>query len=216
MAQLFQPRFLLLMRLGFALGVLVVAAGIFLWRLSSAQEPPIDVPVAQNPPFSHKHHVAEVGIDCRYCHASVETSAFAGIPPTATCMNCHSQIFRDQQILKPVFASYRDNQPLHWRRIHHLQDFVYFNHSIHVAKGVGCSTCHGHVEQMALMWRVQSLEMEWCVDCHKAPERYLRPRDRVFDMDWEPPADQMVQGRALLAAYHVDVKRLLDCSNCHR
>ncbi len=216
MAQLFQPRFVLWLKLGTGLAVLFVAAAVVAGRDAVDPSSPIDSPVMQVPPFSHKHHVSDVGLDCRFCHASVETSAFAGLPPTSTCMNCHSQIFTSQAILGPVFASYRDNRPLRWVRVHHLPEFAYFNHGIHVAKGVGCSTCHGHVEQMPLLWRTQSLEMEWCVGCHKAPERYLRPRERVFDMDWQAPDDQLAQGTRLLAAYGIDKRRLLDCSNCHR
>ena len=119
-------------------------------------------------------------------------------------------------MLAPVFQGFREGIPLRWTRIHRLPDFAYFNHSIHVAKGVGCSTCHGHVERMPLMWRTQSLQMDWCLGCHRAPERFLRPRDRVFDMSWEPPPDQLEQGMRLLAEYRIDRARLLDCSNCHR
>jgi len=119
-------------------------------------------------------------------------------------------------MLGPVFISFQKNTPLHWIRVHKLPDFVYFNHSIHVAKGVGCSTCHGHVDQMALIWRTQSLEMDWCINCHRQPENFVRPKERVFDMDWQTPSDQVAQGKRLLAVYHVDARRLLDCSNCHR
>ena len=216
MAQLFRPRFVLLLKLGAGLVVVIGTALIIIWRNSIAQTPPIDAPVAQSPPFSHKHHVSDVGLDCRFCHVSVETSAFAGIPPTSTCMTCHSQIFRDQKILAPVFASFSENRPLRWIRIHTLPDFVYFNHSIHIAKGVGCSTCHGRVDQMPLTWRTASLEMEWCVNCHRQPENFLRPTERIFDMSWQAPPNQFAQGKQLLAAYHIDAGRLLDCSNCHR
>jgi len=216
MAQIFRPRFVLLLKLGACLVAIGVIASILIWRSSVAQMPPVGAPVAQLPPFSHKHHVSDVGLDCRFCHASVETSAFAGIPPTSTCMTCHSQLFKDQKMLVPVVTSFAQNRPLHWVRIHKLPDFVYFNHSIHVAKGVGCSTCHGAVDQMPLTWRTQSLEMDWCVNCHRQPERFLRPRERVFDMSWQPPPDQLAAGRQLLVSYQIDVPRLLDCSNCHR
>jgi len=216
MAQLFRPRFLLLFKLVAGLLLIFGFALIMVWRGSVAQIPSIDAPVAQLPPFSHKHHVSDVGLDCRFCHASVETSDFAGIPPTSTCMTCHSQLFKDQRILAPVFVSFQQNKPLHWIRVHKLPDFVYFNHSIHVAKGIGCSSCHGQVDQMPLMWRTQSLEMEWCINCHRQPENYVRPRERVFDMDWQPPSDQIARGKQLLIAYHIDMRRLLDCSNCHR
>ena len=214
--QIFQPGLIFALKVG-ACGVLLVCvAGILSCRSLVADAPPINAPVAQVPPFSHKHHISDVGLDCRFCHASVETSAFAGIPPTSTCMNCHSQLFKDQAMLEPVFASFRENRPLHWTRVHRLPDFVYFNHGIHVAKGVGCSTCHGQVDQMPLMWRTQSLEMEWCLGCHRAPEKFIRPRDKVFDMAWRPPDDQLERGRLLLAVYQIDRRRLIDCSNCHR
>jgi len=214
--QIFQPGLVFALKVGACGVVLVGVAAILSCRSLVADTPPINAPVAQVPPFSHKHHVSDVGLDCRFCHASVETSAFAGIPPTSTCMNCHSQLFKDQAMLEPVFASFRENRPLHWTRVHRLPDFVYFNHGIHVAKGVGCSTCHGQVDQMPLMWRTQSLEMEWCLGCHRAPEKFIRPRDKVFDMTWRLPDDQLERGRLLLAAYQIDRRRLIDCSNCHR
>ena len=128
------------------------------------------------------HHVADDGIDCRYCHTSVETSSFAGIPPTKTCMNCHSVLFANAPFLEPVRASFRDNTPLHWVRVHDLPDFVYFNHSIHVKKGVGCETCHGRVDQMPLMYQQNSLLMEWCINCHTNPaQNYVRPRSEIYD-----------------------------------
>jgi hypothetical protein len=165
-------------------------------------------------PFSHKHHVSGLGIDCRYCHTSVETSSFAGIPPTTTCMSCHSQIWAGSPMLEPVRASLRTNEPLRWTRVHDLPDFVYFDHSIHVAKGVGCSTCHGRVDQMPITWRENTLLMEWCLNCHREPERYVRPRSAIFQMDWVPPPNQLEAGRALLQAYHI--RKLTDCYTCHR
>jgi Cytochrome c7 and related cytochrome c len=216
MAQVFRPGLVFVLKVGTIAVLLVCVAGILSCRSLVVEYPSVNAAVAQVPPFSHKHHVSDVGLDCRFCHASVETSAFAGIPPTSTCMNCHSQLFKDQAMLAPVFASFRENRPLHWVRVHRVPDFVYFNHGIHVAKGVGCSTCHGQVDQMPLMWRTQSLEMEWCLGCHRAPEQYLRPRDKVFDMTWRAPRDQLERGRALLVAYQIDRRRLTDCSNCHR
>jgi hypothetical protein len=130
--------------------------------------------------FSHERHVAGNGIDCRYCHTSVEDSRFAGIPPTATCMNCHSEIFANSPFLEPVRTSFTTNRPLQWTRVHDLPDFVYFDHSIHINKGVGCTTCHGQVDRMPLMWQEKSLQMEWCIDCHRNPEKYVRPRDVCF------------------------------------
>jgi len=164
--------------------------------------------------FSHERHVAGNGIDCRYCHTSVETSAFAGIPPTKTCMNCHSQIFANSPYLEPVRSSFREDTPIEWTRVHDLPDFVYFDHSIHVAKGVGCSTCHGRVDLMPLMLQVSTLQMRWCLDCHRNPEKYVRPREAVYQMDYQPPADQVALGTKLVAEYNI--QRLTSCSICHR
>jgi hypothetical protein len=165
-------------------------------------------------PFSHKHHVAGIGIDCRYCHTTVEESAFAGIPPTKTCMNCHSQIWADSPTLEPVRESYRTDVSLEWTRVHDVADFVYFDHSIHISKGVGCVTCHGRVDQMPLAWKVETLQMEWCLDCHRNPELYVRPRDQVFSMDWEPDEDQRLLGARLMEEYNIQTST--DCSVCHR
>ena len=169
---------------------------------------------AQPIQFSHERHVGGNGIDCRYCHTSVETAAFAGIPPTKTCMNCHSQIFSNSPFLEPVRASLRDNRSIEWTRVYDLPDFVFFNHSIHVAKGVGCSTCHGRVDLMPLVYQVPTLHMAWCLDCHRNPERYVRPREAVYRMDYQPPPDQLALGRRLVADYRI--LKLTDCSTCHR
>lgn len=176
----------------------------------------VNIPKDQPVAFSHKHHVTGMGLDCRYCHSTVETTAFAGIPPTETCMTCHSQVWTDAPILEPVRASLRTNTSLQWNRVHDLPDFVYFNHSIHVNKGVGCQTCHGQVDQMPLMWKVNTLNMEWCLACHRAPEQFLRPRDQVFNMSYTPPANQEALGRQLVAEYHVQTSQLTNCSICHR
>ncbi len=164
--------------------------------------------------FSHERHVAGNGIDCRYCHTSVEDSRFAGIPPTKTCMNCHSQIFANSAFLEPVRASFRNNTPLQWTRVHDLPDFAFFDHSIHVNKGVGCTTCHGPVDTMPLMYQEKSLQMEWCLDCHRNPEQYVRPRDAVFRVDYVPPSDQAELGKRLVAEYQI--QKLTSCSTCHR
>ena len=167
--------------------------------------------------FSHAHHVGGMGIDCRYCHTSVEESAFANIPPTKTCMNCHSQIWSTAPILEPVRASFRDNRPLQWTRVHDLPDFVYFNHSIHVKQGVGCATCHGPVDRMPLMYQEASLQMSWCVNCHRNPAPNLRPRAEVFNMRWERPADDPGLGERLAKEYQIaSVEQLTSCSTCHR
>lgn len=165
-------------------------------------------------PFSHQHHVGGVGIDCRYCHTSVENAAFANIPPTKTCMNCHSQIWVNSPSLEPVRESFRSGRSIEWTRVHDLPDFAYFNHSIHVNKGVGCSTCHGRVDRMPLVWQEKSLHMEWCVDCHRHPEQYVRPREEVFNMEYQPPPDQTALGLQLVKEYRI--QSLTSCSTCHR
>jgi len=168
-------------------------------------------------PFSHQHHVAGLGIDCRYCHTSVERSAFAGIPPTETCMNCHRQIWTNADLLEPIRASYRDNVPVRWARLNDLPDFVYFNHSVHIAKGMGCVTCHGPVNQMQLTFQHASLQMEWCVSCHRDPGRNVRPREEVFNLDWQPPADpQQAQAMQARLVKEYKIQSLTSCSTCHR
>ena len=167
--------------------------------------------------FSHKHHVGDDGIDCRYCHTAVETSYSAGIPPTQTCMNCHSQIWSDSPYLEPVRASYRDNKPIEWERVHDLPEYAYFNHSIHVAKGVGCSTCHGQIDNMPAVYQENSLQMEWCLACHREPEKYIRPKDKITDMNWQDSDLTMDERLKLKADYHIrSAQMLTSCSTCHR
>lgn len=195
--------------------------GALLWIIAginrSSYNTQAFVPIEQPVQFSHKHHVGDEGIDCRYCHTSVENAAFAGIPPTKTCMNCHSQIFANSPYLEPVRESWRTGKPIKWTRVHDLPDFVYFNHSIHVNKGVGCSTCHGRVDQMPLVYQTASLHMEWCLECHREPERFLRPREEIYNIEWEPPADQVEQGRRLMKQYNIlSAAHLTSCSICHR
>jgi hypothetical protein len=165
-------------------------------------------------PFSHKHHVSGLGIDCRYCHTSVETSSFAGIPPTETCMSCHSQLWTNAEILEPVRSSLQSGKAIHWVRVNDVPDYVYFNHSIHVNKGIGCETCHGRVDQMPLTWRAQPLQMGWCLDCHRHPESFVRPKDQVFTMGYRPPEKQAVMGARLVKEY--EIRSFTDCYACHR
>lgn len=173
------------------------------------------VNVAREQPiqFSHERHVAGNGIDCRYCHTSVEDSAFAGIPPTKTCMNCHSQIFSNAPFLEPVRESFRTGKSLQWTRVHDLPDFVHFNHGIHVNKGVGCTTCHGQVDRMPLMWQSSTLQMGWCLNCHRNPEKYVRPKAEVFNVAYQPPSNQLEMGKRLVAEYQI--QKLTSCSTCH-
>jgi hypothetical protein len=156
--------------------------------------------------------VAGLGIDCRYCHTSVETSSFAGIPPTSTCMNCHAQIWTNAEMLEPIRASFRTGKPIVWSRVHRLPDFVRFNHSIHIAKGIGCKSCHGEIERMNLVYQASPLTMEWCLSCHRAPEKHIRPREEVFNMNYVPK-NQAVLGPELVKKYGVTSKT--HCSTCH-
>jgi hypothetical protein len=217
MAQVFHPAFNTLSRVSIFGGVFVLAA--LIWVSGRIYRSPYvtEASVVRDQPvqFSHKHHVGGLGIDCRYCHTSVEESSFAGIPPTKTCMNCHSQIWADSPVLEPVRRSYREGTPIAWTRVHRLPGYVYFDHSIHVAKGVGCVSCHGQVDDMPLMFRQATLYMEWCLDCHRHPERSIRPRDRVFELSWQPPKDvSATQGLRLVDEYQV--QRWTDCVDCHR
>ena len=214
-------------------GAIFIVA-VLLWASIQFQRSPYvtyaEVARPQPAPFSHQHHVAGLGIDCRYCHTSVETSSFAGIPPTKTCMNCHSQIWTGAPMLEPVRESFRTGKSLVWNRVNDLPDFVYFNHSIHINKGVGCNTCHGPVDRMPLMYNFASLQMEWCLDCHRAPEKYLRPREQVFNMRYEQPSsgkmvtvdgksytDQLSLGTDLVHKYNLrTVADITSCSTCHR
>lgn len=168
-------------------------------------------------PFSHAHHVGDLGIDCRYCHATVETSAFAGMPTSQTCMNCHQEIWFGSSMLEPVRESFRRDRPIAWQRVHQVPGFVYFNHAVHVKKGVGCVTCHGRVDQMALTYQDQSLLMSWCLSCHRRPAPHLRPRHEVFSMTWQRPAGADDLGRQLTTEYGIaSAHELTSCSVCHR
>lgn len=174
-----------------------------------------DWTVAQTVPFSHQHHVSGLGIDCRFCHTTVETAGNAGLPPTYTCMTCHSQIWTNAALLAPVRQSLADDKPLHWNRVTDLPDYVYFNHAIHVAKGVGCAECHGDVAQMPLMRKARTLTMGFCLDCHRDPGPRLRPPEAIFDTGWQRGPDTPSPA-ALVAQYHVGGRKLTDCSICHR
>jgi hypothetical protein len=176
----------------------------------------VDNPAPQPVPFSHLHHVDGLGIDCRYCHTGVEQSSFAGIPSTETCMTCHSQVWKDAPVLQPVRDSWQSGKPLQWQRVHDLPDYVYFDHSIHVAKGVGCATCHGQVNEMPITWKTKELYMRWCLDCHRHPEPFLRPANQVVKMNYQSPPNQAVLGQELVRQNNVHTAGLTDCYICHR
>lgn len=195
----------------FILAGLVFALGLL---VRSSYATGVGVALEQPIQFSHKHHVTDDGIDCRYCHTTVETSSFAGMPATQICMNCHSQIWATSPFLAQVRDSFQNNQPIVWNRVNSLPDFVYFDHSIHVQKGIGCNTCHGPVDQMALTYKGQTLQMEWCLNCHRNPAAFVRPRNQVFNMAYQPPANQTALGQQLVKEYNIQSKT--DCTVCHR
>lgn len=185
-------------------------------RSSFATE--VGVPIEQPVSFQHTLHVGELGISCLYCHHSVQESAVANIPETHVCMSCHSQIATASPALEPVRQSYADNIPIQWNKVHNLADFVYFNHSIHVNKGVACINCHGRTAEMDVVYKARNMSMTWCLDCHRQPEQYLRPREEVLNQDYvpPPPEEQLALGRALIDDYHINVNKLTNCSTCHR
>ncbi|HET7662724.1 MAG TPA: cytochrome c3 family protein [Rhodanobacteraceae bacterium] len=215
MSQLFPSTFGFYVRLALIAVVVIVTAGFLAWRGLTDAPNVLNEPIEQPVPFSHKHHVGDDGIACRYCHTSVETSKFAGIPPIQTCMTCHSQLYTNQPVLAPLVASWTSGKPLHWNRVNRVPDFVFFNHSIHIAKGVGCVSCHGRIDKMPLTRRAAPLSMEWCLSCHRNPEKHLRPRAVVFDMQWKAK-NQQALGKRLVREYHIDKAKLTECSTCHR
>lgn len=219
MAQIFHHSANTLARASIVIGVLgaLTVLAVMGMLFNSGSFTGVGEVVAQPVPFSHAHHVGGEGIDCRYCHVSVETEASAGMPSTKTCMTCHSQIWKDSPLLEPVRASLKSDKPLPWVRVHDLPDFAYFNHSIHVNKGVGCSTCHGRLDKMQLTFKTETLFMQWCITCHRNPEKVLRPRDKVFDVTWEAPRNQEEVGAKLAKEYNIPNTQLLtSCSTCHR
>ena len=198
-----------------SLAPILATAGV--WYFFSPWYTDVGYRPVQPVPYSHKLHVGELGLDCRYCHASVEISAVANVPPTRTCMNCHQLVKKDSEKLAPIRDSAASGRPMRWIRVHKLPDYAYFPHNVHVAAGVGCVTCHGRIDEMETVTQMKPLSMSWCLECHRAPERYLRPHERVFDVAWKPPADQLVRGAALRKAYGLRTTReLTDCSTCHR
>ena len=215
MSQIFKPSTNTLARVTLfgAIFFLLVSVWILVSLNRSAYATRQSIIRAQPVPFSHDHHTEAMGISCLYCHTSVEESAFAGVPPTATCMNCHKLIWNDSPMLEPVRESFRTGEPIRWARVNDLPDFVYFNHSIHIAKGMGCVTCHGRVDKMPLLRQAESLQMEWCLDCHRSPQDFVRPRSEIYNMEWEAE-DQAAVGARLVEEYNI--QSLVSCSVCHR
>jgi Cytochrome c7 and related cytochrome c len=216
MAQVFPRRANTVAR-GTLLGVIILIGGLAsLWwiYLRTPLFTNVGKQVPQPVPFSHLVHVNDLGMDCRYCHTTVETSAFAGMPDTKTCMNCHSRVLANDPRLEPIRQSFQTGQAMKWNTVNDLPDFVFFNHSIHINKGIGCSSCHGRDDLTPLMAKGQSLQMGFCVNCHTHPEEQVRPREEVFNMAWQQPANQIQLGTQLVQQYQIQSK--LSCSTCHR
>lgn len=216
--QLFRPRINKLARVTIFVGALIAVELLLImivffrsnfWRQ-------VNIAIEQPVAFSHYAHAGVVGTDCRYCHTSVDQSHFANIPPTETCVTCHTQVKRDSPRVQPIWQSWETGEPILWQRVHDLPDFVYFNHNVHVNNGVGCTECHGQVNEMEVVWKTEGLFMGWCLDCHRNPEQYLRPAEEVYNMDWQRPDDQLVLGQQLLKEYDINVSRLSNCYICHR
>jgi hypothetical protein len=218
MAQIFSPAADTWLRL-FLLGGLAIISGGTLGIVGFARSDYVtstNFRPSQPVPFSHRHHAGELGIDCRYCHSGVETAPRAGLPPTETCMTCHSQIWTSASMLEPVRRSLAENKPIQWTRVAKLPDYVFFRHDIHIAKGVGCESCHGRIDKMALTYRAKAFTMDFCLDCHRDPAPNLRPKDHITDMSWKPPADARAQGKTIAAHEGVRLGELTYCYVCHR
>ncbi len=248
MAQLFKPSAnvaaKLSLILGGALPLGLLYAGSTASRSSANTK--VNVPINQPIPFSHKHHAFELGIDCRYCHTGVETSAVAGVPPTETCMSCHSQIWTNSPLLQPLRDSYEKGVPLQWSKVNKVPEFVYFNHSIHIKRGIDCNTCHGPVQEMNMTWKGKAFFMSWCLECHREPEKFLRqdatgvgpsPQEQIFDLyrkyqkaekltpreysimkghDYVPSKEEIETGKELIKQRKIKKEQLADCWVCHR
>ena len=215
MAQIF-PKWTLRIPLYVALGLPVVAtaavAGVWYWGSPSFTD--VGYRPKQPVPYSHALHVGKLGLDCLYCHASVESTAVANLPPTQTCMNCHHVVKRDSPALQPIRDSIDRDQPMRWVRVHNLPDYAYFQHAAHIRAGIGCASCHGRIDQMDVVTQAKPLSMGWCLECHRDPVQQLRPQSAVTEMEWFPGRDQ-----AEFAAQTIQEKKLAppqDCSGCHR
>ncbi len=219
MAQIFHPGVNNVVKISIVVAILLSGVAFFVYTQLARSSYLTGRYLEKQQPvqFSHKHHAGDDGIDCRYCHTSVETSYSAGIPPTQTCMNCHSQIWSDSPYLEPVRESYRTGKPIEWERVHDLPEFAYFNHSIHIAKGVGCSTCHGQIDTMPAVYQENTLQMEWCLACHREPEKFIRPKSEIYNMAWDGNDLSTDERLKLKADYKIRSKEMLtSCSTCHR
>lgn len=198
-------------------GFSAIGAVFYIWLIYYATSP-LSMDVGYQPvqpvPYSHELHAGQLGIDCRYCHNTVEYAAYAAIPPSQTCMNCHKTVMAESDKLVLIRESYSSGRPVEWVKVHDLPDYVYFDHSAHVTRGVSCAWCHGRVDKMEVVFQAKSLRMGWCLECHRNPEKYLRPKEFVTQLDWQPMEDQLVMGNRLKEAGNINPSD--DCSTCHR
>jgi hypothetical protein len=219
MPPIFPPRSNTFARISL-LGTLILlgaVVGLAVLYVHSPAVNKVGVDVPQPVDFPHGFHVAAVGLDCRYCHETVDTSSFAGMPPTQTCMSCHSQIRLDSALLQPVRDSWETGEPIAWNRVNSLPDYTYFNHSIHVNKGMGCETCHGRTDEQRTAVKAETFYMAWCLECHRQPEKYVRPLDQVYTMGFSLGENQEAIGASLVREYNIRPASVLtDCSICHR
>ncbi len=201
---------------GMLLGGAPVYLTFLIWYGASPKTTDVGYMPQQPVPYSHALHAGQLGLDCRYCHNTVEQAAHAAIPPTATCMNCHARVWTKSEKLAPIRASLESGNPVEWIKVHDLPDYVYFNHSAHVTRGIGCVSCHGRVDQMEEVYQHEPLSMGWCLNCHRAPEKNLRPPEEVTNMAWTPPegTDPLEYGKMLRAKNNINPPT--DCSTCHR
>jgi hypothetical protein len=221
---IFSPRFDSVLRqtvVGAGLAVLTAVGLFYYYALPSYTR--VGYQPEQPVPFSHAQHVGQLGLDCRYCHTHVTESPHASVPPTATCMNCHSLIKTNSPLLSQVRESWASGQPVSWKRVHKLPDYAYFNHAVHVARGVGCVSCHGQINEMPVVFHDKELSMGWCLNCHRAPENHLRPVGEVVNMTWKPsdvrgpddrPSTQLGLGQRLKDEHHIAPPQT--CQGCHR
>ncbi|HVN55179.1 MAG TPA: cytochrome c3 family protein [Anaerolineaceae bacterium] len=219
MPQIFSPRSNFFSRASIVLILILgaVITGVLVWYFHSPKFTRVGAQIPQPVPFPHSLHVGGLGLNCRYCHEAVDQSSFADIPPAQTCMSCHSQVATDAASLQPIRDSYATGKPVVWNRVNNLPDFVYFNHQIHVNKGVGCETCHGRMDQVTTAVRAKYFYMTTCTQCHKDPSQYLRPKENVYDMGYQPKENQAVLGARLMQEYHIlPTSQLNNCSICHR
>ncbi len=219
MHQLFPPSSNIVSKLSILAIVVLVAAGSggLIWYAHSSAFTKVGVPFPQPVPFPHSLHVGTLKMNCRYCHEAVDQSSFADLPPAETCMSCHSQIATNDPVLQPVRDSYNNGTPIQWTRVNSLPDYVYFNHEIHIAKGVGCETCHGRMDQVQTAVRARYFYMDTCTECHRDPAPYLRPQANIYDMGYKPSEPQSILGPQLMKAYNIlPASQLINCSICHR